>query len=84
LLLELGADIHALMEQPQCTALHCAAIKGHKDTVAALLEMGAEVNAQSLCLHLQQRHYGILVSLHSITMKRWAAGGTSPLWLDIL
>lgn len=46
LLIELGADINAVMSDG-CTPLHIAAALGHKKAVRALLKAGAQVDART-------------------------------------
>ncbi|TYZ59548.1 hypothetical protein PybrP1_013049, partial [[Pythium] brassicae (nom. inval.)] len=72
LLLENGADIEARSDAvPRLTALHFAALKGHRDTVAALLGRGASVDASTTHLwtplHYAARHghEGVVVELLS-------------------
>ena len=45
-LVELGADLHALGEYNEQTALHITASEGHVEVVKALVKLGADVYAE--------------------------------------
>lgn len=52
-LFESDSTLLQVRDSDESTLLHCAAWKGHVETVTLLLELGADVNAQN-----QNDHYG--------------------------
>lgn len=57
------------------TPLHRAAKEGHKDTVAALLDSGAEINAQVSMLLLPWRRIYLAKTSYTTHPRQWGGGG---------